>query len=139
MIARMMLSCPVRHYCISPRSIKTSKLTAIIKAAAKIRLFGYCYTFLTKNIPSIPQEYLCQKAQKRLSLDDLPNNPPHFRPTSSERAEALRRLSLVCRVSQFQPLQKRHKKQESLKSDLKLSCDSDGARTHDPQLRRLLL
>ena len=37
------------------------------------------------------------------------------------------------------PYKKRYKKQESFKSDLKLSCDSDGARTHDPQLRRLLL
>lgn len=37
------------------------------------------------------------------------------------------------------PTKKVQKEQESLKSDLKLSCDSDGARTHDPQLRRLLL
>lgn len=37
------------------------------------------------------------------------------------------------------PTKKVQKKRESLKSDLKLSCDSDGARTHDPQLRRLLL
>lgn len=62
-----MLSCPVRHYCISPRSIKTSKLTAIIKAAAKIRLFGYCYAFLTKIFLLFSKnisEYLCQKAHK---------------------------------------------------------------------------
>ena len=59
-----MLSCPVRHYCISPRSIKTSKLTAIIKAAAKIRLFGYCYAFLTKIFLLSPKNISARRHQK---------------------------------------------------------------------------
>lgn len=59
-----MLSCPVRHYCISPRSIKTSKLTAIIKAAAKIRLLGYCCIFLIKIFLLSPKNISARRHKK---------------------------------------------------------------------------
>ena len=39
------IPCSVRHYCIAPRSINTGKLTAIIKAAAKVRLLAVVASF----------------------------------------------------------------------------------------------
>ena len=93
MIARMMLSVPCQALQYFPTVNKDKQTDGHHQSGCKDKTFWLLLRLFNKYIPSIPQEYLCQKAQKRLSLDDLPNIPPHFRPTNSERAKALRRLT----------------------------------------------
>ena len=95
-----MLSVPCQALLYFPTVNKDKQTDGHHQSGCKDKTFWLLLRLFNKDIPSIPQEYLCQKAPKRLSLDDLPNIPPRFHPTSSEMAKALRRLPLVCQMSQ---------------------------------------
>ena len=65
MIARMMLSVPCQALLYFPTVNKDKQTDGHHQSGCKDKTFWLLLRLFNKDIPSIPQEYLCQKAQKR--------------------------------------------------------------------------
>ena len=85
----MMLSVPCQALLYFPTVNKDKQADGHHQSGCKGKTFWLLLRLFNKDIPSIPQEYLCQKAPKRLSLDDLPNIPPPLSPDQFGKGKSI--------------------------------------------------